>query len=86
MIELTDPKWSELNSDSSDLAPIPAEFEAEWHASAKAAIPLLAELLAEPHSEEHELCCLLSSLAAFNGCRSIARALEALDSDTEWGE
>jgi len=72
-------------ADAPDEALIPVEFEEEWHASAKAAIPLLAELLAEPHSED-ELRYLLSSLAAFNGYPSLARAIEALDSDTEWGE
>jgi len=72
-------------SDAPNDASIPAGLEEEWHASARAAIPLLAELLAEPHSEEYELRYLLSCMAAFNGHKSLARALESLDSNTDWG-
>ena len=69
-------------SNAPEDAVIPAGLEEEWNASARAAIPLLAELLAEPHSEESELCYLLSCLAAFNGHKSLARTIESLDSNT----
>jgi hypothetical protein len=70
-------------SDQSGLAPIPDEFKEEWYASARSAIPLLAELLAEAHSSEAELLNLLSAMAAFNGHHSLARAIEAFDTDIE---
>jgi len=70
-------------SDQSNLALIPAELKEEWYASARAAIPLLAELLGETHSSEAELLNLLFAMAAFNGHHSLARAIEALDTDIE---
>ena len=70
-------------SDPSNFARIPPEFKEDWDASARAAIPLLAELLAEPHSSQAELLNLLFAMAAFNGHSSLARAIEALDPDTE---
>ena len=69
------------NSDS----PIPTDLEDEWRASAKAAIPLLAELLAEPQPEL-ELRYLFSCMAAFHGYQWLAKKLETLDVDTDWDE
>lgn len=73
-------------SDQANPAPIPAEYKEEWLGSARAAIPLLAELLAEAHPSGPELQNLLFAMAAFNGHHSLARAIEALDPDIEWGE
>jgi len=66
-------------------SPIPAELEEEWHTSAREAIPLLAELLAEPHPEE-ELRYLLACMAAFHGYQWLAKKLETLDVITDWEE
>ena len=69
------------NSDSH----IPTELAEEWHASARKAIPLLAEILAEPQPEL-ELRYLFASLAAFHGYQWLAKKLETLDVDTDWDE
>jgi len=65
-------------------ASVPAELEDEWRDSAVEALPLAAELLSQPISSEAELRNLLSALAAFNGHRQLAKAIESLDSDLEW--
>jgi hypothetical protein len=62
---------------------VPTDLENEWQGSARKAIPLLAEILAEPYSDECELRYLLSCMAAFNGQYSLARAIESLDVDTK---
>lgn len=64
-------------------AEMPAEFEAEWHAAARSAIPAAAKLLADPISDESELRYLLLSLASFNGKHDLAIAIESLDTLVE---
>lgn len=63
----------------------PPEIQEEWHAAAREAIPILAELLAEPQPEV-ELRYLFSSLAAFNGYQWLAERLENLDVITNGDE
>jgi hypothetical protein len=70
-------------SDPSEIRPVPADIDEEWHASAREAIPLIAGLLAEPQPSESGLRYLLSSLAAVSGYRSLASAIEGLDCDSE---
>lgn len=62
---------------------IPADVREAWAQSAKDAIPLVLQLLAEPQSSSSDLIYLLSSLAAFSGYPSLARALEGIDYDKE---
>jgi hypothetical protein len=69
------------NSDS----PIPTDLEEEWRASARKAIPLLAELLAEPQPEL-DLRYLFSCMAAFHGYQWLAKKLETLDVLTDGEE
>ncbi|HSF81474.1 MAG TPA: hypothetical protein VLA49_09585 [Anaerolineales bacterium] len=64
-------------------ATMPAGFEEAWLSARQAAIPLLAELLAEPQPDESGLRYLLASMAAFNGFYPLAEAIEALDPETE---
>jgi len=58
---------------------IPDKVLEEWRSSAKAAIPLLTGLLAEPQESEPDLRYLLSSLAALHGYPELAMAIERLD-------
>ena len=66
-----------------DTESVPAEWEQEWRAAARDAIPLVAETLAAQQLSESDLRYLFLSLAAFHGHRSLARSLEALDADVE---
>lgn len=66
-----------------DVPPIPAGLEEEWHAAARDAIPLLAEVLSVDQLSESELRYLFLALAAVHGHYSLALAIEALDSEIE---
>ena len=63
--------------------PVPAEFEESWHAAARDAIPLLADVLSTDDLSESDLRYLFLSLAAFQGHHALALALEALDAESE---
>jgi hypothetical protein len=63
--------------------PIPAGLEKEWHASARDAIPFLAEVLSEEQLSESDLRYMLFSLSALQGHHSLALAIEALDVEIE---
>jgi hypothetical protein len=65
--------------------PLPVEYEEDWHSTANEAITLLAQLLAEPHSED-ELRYLFASMAAFQGYQWLAKKLETLDVDADWNQ
>jgi hypothetical protein len=65
--------FSELNT-----AAIAADIEAEWQASAREAVPLIAGLLAQPQPSESDLRYLLASLAAVSGYPALASAIEGL--------
>jgi hypothetical protein len=58
---------------------MPADIGEEWRASAGAAMPLVADLLAQPQPTESDLRYLLSALAALGGYPSLASAIEGLD-------
>lgn len=62
---------------------IPSEVREAWDRSAKEAIPLSLQLLAEPQPSSSDLLYLLSSLAAFHGHPSLARAMEEVDYEIE---
>jgi len=66
-----------------DAPPIPAGLEKEWHAAARDAIPLLAQVFAADQHSESDLRYLAMSLAAFNGHYSLALATEALDAEIQ---
>jgi hypothetical protein len=66
-----------------DTQSVPPAWEEEWHAAARAAIPLVAEILSAQQPSESELRYLFLSLAAFHGHASLALSLEALDSEVE---
>jgi hypothetical protein len=66
-----------------DTESVPAEWEQEWRAAAREAIPLVAEVLAAQQLSESDLRYLFLSLAAFHGHRSLALSLEALDAEVE---
>ncbi len=63
--------------------PIPAGLEEDWHAAARDAIPLLAQVLSADQLSESDLRYLFLSLAAVHGHYSLALAVEALDSEIE---
>jgi hypothetical protein len=65
--------------DSSTMRSASAEIVDEWRASAHDAIPLIADLLAEPQASESDLRYLLCSLAAVQGFQDLAGAIESLD-------
>jgi len=54
-----------------------------WHAAARAAIPLVAEILSARQPSESDLRYLFLSLAAFSGHTLLALSLEALDAEVE---
>jgi hypothetical protein len=60
-------------------ADMSSEFVAEWHTTARSAIPVAAKLLSKPISEESDLRYLLFCLASFNGQHTLAVAIETLD-------
>ncbi|MFN2241856.1 MAG: hypothetical protein ACK2U2_06180 [Anaerolineae bacterium] len=62
---------------------MPAEWEPDWQAAARDAIPLIAEVLSAQQLAESDLRYLFVSLAAFHGHRSLALSLEALDAEVE---
>jgi hypothetical protein len=62
---------------------VPAEWKPEWHAAARDAIPLVAEVLSAQQLSESDLRYLFVSLAAFHGHTSLALSLEALDAQVE---
>jgi hypothetical protein len=66
-----------------DTEPGPAAWEEEWRASARDAIPLVAEVLSAQQLSESDLRYLFLSLAAFHGYPSLALAMEALDTEIE---
>ena len=68
---------------SEDAAPIIAEFQAEWHAAARKAIPLVCQSLSEQGISDNELRYLLSSLAALHGDHKLADFIEGYDSIVE---
>ena len=66
-----------------DTQPVPAAWEADWHAAARDAMPLLADVLSAAQPSESDLRYLAMSLAAFNGHYSLAFAIEALDTEIQ---
>jgi len=64
-------------------ASLPPDIREAWVQSSQEAIPLLLGVLAAPQTSPAELLYLLSSLAAFHGYPSLARALESLDYEDE---
>ena len=66
-----------------DTEPVPAEWEEEWHAAARDAIPLATEVLTAQQLSESDLRYLFVSLAAFHGHTPLALSLEALDAEVE---
>lgn len=62
-----------------DAAPIIAEYQEEWHAAAKKAIPLVCQSLSDPEISGNELRYLLSSLAALHGDPKLADFIEGYD-------
>ncbi len=54
------------------------DIKAEWQASARDAVPLIAGLLAQPQPNESDLHYLLASLAAVSGYPALASAIEGL--------
>ena len=66
-----------------DTQPVPAAWEEEWHAAARAAIPLVAEILSAQRPSESDLRYLFLALAAFTGHTLLALSLEALDAEVE---
>ena len=66
-----------------DTQPVPAAWEEEWHAAARAAISLVAEILSAQQPSESDLRYLFLSLAAFSGHTLLALSLEALDAEVE---
>lgn len=66
-----------------DTQPVPDAWQEEWRASARAAIPLVAEVLSAQQLSESDIRYLFLSLAAFMGHTSLALSLEALDAEVE---
>jgi hypothetical protein len=66
-----------------DTLSVPSVWEEEWHAAARAAIPLVAEVLSAQQPSESDLRYLFLSLAAFHGHISLALSLETLDAEVE---
>jgi len=62
---------------------VPAVWEEEWRASARAAIPLVAEVLSAQQLSESDIRYLSLSLAAFHGHTLLALSLETLDAAVE---
>jgi hypothetical protein len=70
-------------AEPSRLASIPSEMVDEWEDSAKDALPLIADLLAQRRTSVSELLYLLSALAAVGGYPALARNIEAIDYEEE---
>ena len=65
------------------VAQLSADIAEGWHASAKEAVPLIADLLARPQVADVELRYLMSALAAVHGYPALASAIERLDAELE---
>ena len=70
-------------SQTPEAAPIPAEFESEWHDAARQAIPIMGAVLGKDQPSQSTLRYLFSSLAALNDHYDLAIVLEALDVEIE---
>jgi hypothetical protein len=64
-------------------ASLPPDIREAWEQSSQEALPLLLGVLAARQTSPAEFLYLLSSLAAFRGYPSLARALESLDYEDE---
>lgn len=67
----------------SQLKQVPGDVQQAWDRCAADAIPLIADLLAQPQPSESDLRYLMGSLAALGGYPALARAIEAIDVDQE---
>jgi hypothetical protein len=66
-------------SEPSSLAAAGDDVRKDWEQSAREAIPLVVDLLAQPGIDEEELRYLMCALAALHGFQPLAVSIEALD-------
>lgn len=64
-------------------ASLPSDIIEAWMQSAQDALPMVLELLGHHQPNPSDFLYLLSSLAAFSGYPSLARALESIDYEDE---
>jgi hypothetical protein len=71
------------SAEPAKVAQFSADIAQGWRASAREAIPLIADLLASPQVDQTELRYLMSALAAVRGYPALASAIERLDAELE---